>query len=126
MWLQALAEAKALPESELPLAAARYDGPPPPRTWAEKDAAAAARLTQARAALAELGAELKIPVENLMTPDSVRRVLWQPPDPADADTVGAMLTGFGARAWQVGLTREILATAIAEHPSEQAGTDTGT
>ena len=76
---QALRDARELPDTELPAASARYDGPPPPRAWGEKNPAAAARLTQARAALAELAEELSVPVENLLTPDSARRVLWQPP-----------------------------------------------
>jgi len=116
-WLDALQEARDLPERELPAAAARYDGPPPPRAWAEKDPAAAARLSQARSALTELAKELNLPVENLMTPDFVRRLLWQPPADADEAAVEVVLRGYGARRWQVGLTSEILATAIAEHPS---------
>jgi ribonuclease D len=124
VWVEALREARELPESELPPAAARYDGPPPPRTWSEKDAAAAARLAQARTALAELATTLEVPVENLLTPDFLRRVLWQPPA-GGADGVAAMLEGLGARPWQVALTRDVLATAIAEHPSGDARPDTG-
>jgi ribonuclease D len=116
-WLEALREARELPDRDLPAAAARYDGPPPPRAWAEKDPAAAARLAQARTALTELAKELNLPVENLLTPDYVRRLLWQPPDDADATAVSRVLGDFGARPWQVGLTSTILATAIADHPS---------
>ena len=36
-WIDALRQAHDLPESELPPSAARYDGPPPPRTWSERD-----------------------------------------------------------------------------------------
>jgi ribonuclease D len=116
-WLESLREARELPDRDLPAAAARYDGPPPPRAWAEKDPAAAARLTQARAALTELAKELNLPVENLLTPDFVRRLLWQPPDHADESAVARVLKDFGARPWQIGLTSTILATAIADHPS---------
>ena len=98
--------------------AARYDGPPPPRAWSEKDPAAAARLAQARTALAALAEELHVPVENLLTPDYVRRVLWTPPAPAGSRRGRRVPAGeLGARPWQVGLTAEVLATAIADHPS---------
>jgi ribonuclease D len=113
----ALREARELPEAELPTASARYDGPPPPRAWTEKDPAAAARLAQARTALTELAAELNLPVENLLTPDYVRRVLWTPPSPAGVEDVAEVLRELGARPWQVELTAEVLATAIEAHPS---------
>jgi ribonuclease D len=117
-WIEALRTAREMSDGELPHAAARYDGPPPPRAWAEKDPAAAARLAQSRAALQALAEELNVPVENLLTPDYVRRVLWQPPgdDPAAVDQA---LRALGARAWQVELTTEILTTAIADHPVGQ-------
>jgi len=118
VWVNALRTARELPESELPLAAARYDGPPPPRTWAEKDAAAAARLSQARAGLAELAERVDVPVENLLTPDYVRRLLWQPPSPADEAAVRETLRSFGARQWQIELTAALLTEAVAAHPGD--------
>ncbi|MBA2464393.1 MAG: ribonuclease D [Nocardioidaceae bacterium] len=122
-WVAALHKARTLPEEDLPPVGARYDGPPPPRTWADRDPIAAARLTLARAGLKELAEELNLPVENLITPDYVRRLLWEPPidpcdggvgDPGDglADLVGDRLAGFGARPWQVELTRDVLTRAI--------------
>jgi ribonuclease D len=117
VWVEALREAMALTDAELPLAAARYDGPPPPRAWAEKDPAAAARLTQARAALQERAAELNLPVENMLTPDYLRRVLWQPPDTGDRTAVAEALGSLGARPWQVELTADIIAAAVTDHPS---------
>lgn len=111
-WVEAIQAAKALPEAELPTAAARYDGPPPPRTWADRDPAAAARLNQARGEVQQLAAELDVPVENLLTPDYLRRVLWTPPE----DGATAALVRLGARAWQVELTAEIIDRAVAAHP----------
>jgi ribonuclease D len=116
-WVAALREAREMPEAELPTASARYDGPPPPRAWSEKDPAAAARLAQARGALTELAAELNLPVENLLTPDYVRRVLWTPPSPSGVEEVAEVLRELGARPWQVELTAGVLATAIEAHPS---------
>ncbi len=118
VWVEAIRAAREMPDTELPLAAARYDGPPPPRAWAEKDPAAAARLAASRAALQELAAEHDVPVENLLTPDYVRRVLWDPPG-SEVEEVAEALRSLGARAWQVELTAGILAASIAEHPSGQ-------
>ena len=47
-WVEALRVARTLPEDELPPVAARYDGPPPPRAWADRDPVAAARLIDGR------------------------------------------------------------------------------
>ena len=131
-WVAALRTARELPDSELPPMAARYDGPPPPRAWADRDPVAAARLTHARAALKHRAEELDLPVENLLTPDYVRRLLWEPPGAAGsadlADLVAARLTELGARPWQVDLTRDLLVAAIVageqEVKAEQEQADT--
>ena len=122
IWIDALRRARELPDGELPASAARYDGPPPPRAWAEKDPAAAARLADSRAALQELAQQLILPVENLLTPDYVRRVLWQPPG-ADQQAVESALRELGARPWQVELTAGVLAAAIAAHPDNDRSPD---
>ena len=54
-------------------------GPPPPRSWAARDAAAAARLAAAREAVLAIAAEHRLPAENLISPDVVRRLTWEPP-----------------------------------------------
>ncbi|MEV7279228.1 ribonuclease D [Streptomyces sp. NPDC093111] len=114
-WQAAVDRAKALPESELPQPGQPVAGPPPPRAWADKDPAAAARLSAARAAVSTLAEELNLPQENLITPDTVRRVCWEPPAPATPETVAAALTGHGARPWQVGLVTPLLVAALTAH-----------
>ncbi|MBO9520787.1 MAG: ribonuclease D [Nocardioidaceae bacterium] len=114
-WVDALKRARALAESELPPVANRSDGPPQVRAWADRDPVAAARLSTARAAVTALSEERNVPVENLLTPDYLRRVLWTPPEVADADldrAVADELRRLGARAWQVELMAPILAEAI--------------
>ncbi|MBP2585441.1 ribonuclease D [Streptomyces sp. PvR006] len=111
-WQAAVDRARALPESELPQPGQQVAGPPPPRAWADKDPAAAARLSAARAAVSALAEELNLPQENLITPDTVRRVCWEPPTPADANGVAAALTGHGARPWQVELVTPLLVKAL--------------
>ncbi|MFE1550739.1 ribonuclease D [Streptomyces sp. NPDC058718] len=112
-WQAAVDRARALPESELPQPGQQVAGPPPPRAWADKDPVAAARLSAARTAVSALAEELNLPQENLITPDTVRRVCWEPPTPADADGVAAALAGHGARPWQVGLVTPLLVEALA-------------
>jgi ribonuclease D len=111
-WFGALARGRELPESELPLHSRPGDGPPPVNRWADRDPAAATRLQAARVGLAELAAMHGLPVENLVSPDLVRRLMWTPPEPRDGDTVAAALRAGGAREWQVGLTRDLLAEAL--------------
>ena len=72
-------------------------------------------------ALQALAAELTLPVENLLTPDYLRRVLWEPPEDGGADAVAATLIRLGARPWQVQLTAPILSEAVAAHLHEKNG-----
>ncbi|SOC51267.1 ribonuclease D [Ornithinimicrobium cerasi] len=111
-WLAAIRRAVELPEEELPAPPARGDGPPPVRAWADRDPEAAERLTAARAALARLSEEVDVPVENLMTPDTVRRVLWRPPTPPTAGSIEDALAELGARPWQRELVGPVLLAAI--------------
>ncbi|MFD8481933.1 HRDC domain-containing protein [Kitasatospora sp. NPDC059673] len=111
-WLGAIERARAIPENALPSATAPHDGPPPPRAWAEKDPVAAARLTGARAAVAALAEQHHLPAENLITPDLVRRVSWEPPTRPDATSIADALRALGARAWQTELVAPVLAEAF--------------
>jgi ribonuclease D len=109
-WLDALSEARALPDSALPTTPP-YEGPPPPHRWAERDPAAAARLVRAREVVARVAGELSMPPENLITPEYVRRVAWEPP--ADLSTISELLAKYGARPWQRELLADELAKALA-------------
>ncbi|HEY9373136.1 ribonuclease D [Streptomyces sp.] len=111
-WQAAVDRAKALPDAQLPQPGQPLAGPPPPRAWADKDPAAAARLSAARAAVSALAEELNLPQENLITPDTVRRVCWEPPTPGAPDAVAAALSGYGARPWQVELVTPLLVKAL--------------
>ncbi|GGJ77990.1 3'-5' exonuclease [Pilimelia anulata] len=112
VWLDALAEARALPDSALP-GPPTNDGPPPPHRWAERDPAAAARLARCRQAITTTATALNLPPENLTSPDSIRRLAWTPPGEITRDTVAAELRGLGAREWQVKLVAADLAVALA-------------
>jgi ribonuclease D len=108
-WWRAIEQARALPESDLPSPSPATEGPPAVRLWRERNPAAAARLTHARAALARLAEDLAMPVENLVPPDAVRRWAWDPPTPIDPFSVAEALGRAGARPWQIEQAASLLA-----------------
>jgi len=114
-WWAAVERALALrpedyPPRRLPVSTGT---PPPPRAWPEKDPEAAARLEAVRAVVRGLAEEHTVPQENLLAPATQRQLAWTPPRVVDEPSVRAFLAEQGARPWQVDLTAEPLATAIA-------------
>jgi len=91
---------------------ATSDGLPPVRAWRDRNPEADRRLKAAKPAVEEHAGALGMPTENLLTPELLRRVAWQPPEPATADAVGDALTELGARRWQVAQTAHIIADAF--------------
>jgi len=123
-WVEALATAAALDEDDLPSRSPRVEGPPPPRSWADRSPVAAARLRLARDAVAQLADRLGLPAENLLLPDTLRRVVWDPPatrDPAALlDALVDQLAARGARGWQVALGAPVLVEAVLVADAEAA------
>ncbi|NNU28639.1 HRDC domain-containing protein [Isoptericola sediminis] len=114
-WQRAIDTALALPDAELPaIRGPRTDGPPQPRTWADRDPVAARRLDAARAIVAELSDTHDVPAENLLQPDAMRRLCWSPPEPAGAEEIAEFLRGRRAREWQIGLVAERFARGFAD------------
>lgn len=111
-WMGAIARAMALPADELPPSTLASDAPPPARSWGEKNPAAAARLAVLRPAVAAIADEHHLPTENLLAPDTVRRLAWEPPDDASDAVVAERLAGHGARPWQIELTAHPIAKAL--------------
>ncbi len=115
-WLEAIHRARSLPESELPALTLQGVGPPPPRAWADRDPVAAARLAQTREELAAFCEEHRVPVENVLTPDILRRVLWSPPDDPSEAAVGLALSEMGARPWQIKIVAPMIVGALTDNP----------
>ena len=111
-WLSALDRARQVSEADLPVLTPRSDGPPPARAWADRDPVAAARLTHARSVLGDFARARSIPVENVLSPDSIRRVLWAPPPDSTLESVAGALLALGARQWQVEIAGPILEEVI--------------
>jgi len=103
-----------LATDKLPAVRVPSDSPPPPRAWAMRNPEADARLRLAKAGIADVAEELEMPVENLLTPDHLRRVAWAPPAEPTPAAVSEALAELGARRWQVEATAQIIADAFVE------------
>lgn len=118
-WWQAMVEGRA--SKELPRERVPSDALPPPRAWADRNPEADARLKAARAVVEATAEELRMPTENLLTPDYLRRIAWDLPG-TTSDEIAAALTALGARPWQVAQTAQKIAAAFVEaaQPSDEA------
>ncbi|WP_240665735.1 HRDC domain-containing protein [Agromyces sp. LHK192] len=103
-----------LATADLPAIRVPSDAPPPPRGWASRHPDADARLRAAKAAVATIAERLDMPVENLLTPDHLRRVAWRPPADQSVDGIREALAALGARPWQLDATAQIIADAFVE------------
>ncbi len=126
-WVDTLQRVREMSEDELPSRAPRGDGPPHPRTWADREPVADRRFRAARESMLNLAEVHHLPVENLLTPDYLRRLMWAPPatrDLADlADAVRSQLASYGARPWQAELVTGALVGAILAADVEPAEPD---
>jgi ribonuclease D len=112
-WMAAIRRARSLDESQLPeVTGPPAVGPPPASRWPDRDPAAANRLAAARETVNTIAGQRGLPVENLLAPDAVRRLSWEPPDPPAPDAISKTLTSLGARPWQAELTAGPLADAF--------------
>lgn len=107
-WLASVNTALALPKSELPPRHVDTPGPPQPRTWQNRWPDSFARWARVRPGLVTLAEELELPVENLLSPEVLRRLLWEAPATMDAEHLTERLTELGARPWQ----RELVSPVI--------------
>lgn len=120
-WWEMIEVAYAIPEHEWPETRARGEGLPAPRIWKEKFPLAHARLTHARHHVSQLSTTLNIPIENLLTPEYLRRVIFDDGrerknefSAALVDQVKSRLKELGARNWQIDLLSEALAHCLTE------------
>ena len=110
VWIAAAVRAHNLPADELPALKLPVTGPPAPRNWEARNPQAWKRLEFARSQLSAIAEKLGLPIENLMTPETIRKVLWTPPE--SPDELRRTLSEFNARPWQIDIVFPILETAI--------------
>jgi len=115
-WVAAVQRANVIDEADLPPRTIRSDGPPPARSWADKDPIAAERLTATRGELTAYAEERQIPIENVISPDPLRRAVWRPPTKRDEAGFTEALYAYGVRQWQAEIVAPMLARAFEAHP----------
>lgn len=98
---------------DLPPMRVRGGGLSTPRNWKDRHPDAYARFVASRAEVLAIAEDVKVPVENLLTPDILRRLCWEPPGDISAIGISGALTNAGARKWQVEATSERIADSFA-------------
>ncbi|GAA2173466.1 ribonuclease D [Agrococcus versicolor] len=111
-WLAALEAGRAA--EDLPVLRTPADGPPPPRFWRQKRPVAATRLQRARAAVQAIADELSMPNEQLLTPDTLRRLTWDHGAEPSVEAVRNGLAALGARPWQIDATAQRITLAFVD------------
>jgi ribonuclease D len=118
-WLDAISRAVALPEDKWPAMRSNADTLPPIKLWRDKFPEKFAPLSHARALIEGLARANSIPMENLISPEIVRRICWSPPAQSttirDEPAVRLALAELGARPWQIDLIAPYVADALLEH-----------
>ena len=117
VWWRAIVRARDLPDGELPPAKIPATGPPQVRSWAERNPPAYERLQDAKEVLNEHSEQINIPLENLLTPETLRRLCWDPPSSLSTTSVETLLRALGAREWQIALLAGDLAAAFSSSTS---------
>ncbi|WP_296197976.1 HRDC domain-containing protein [uncultured Microbacterium sp.] len=111
-WWEAIERGRA--SEDLPPDRVPSDTLPPVRAWIDRNPDADRRLKSARPVVDAHAESLNMPVENLLQPESLRRVAWEPPAAINAESIGMALSSLGARAWQVDETAQLIADAFVE------------
>lgn len=109
-WISAISDALSLSEDQWPQVRTDSDSLPPLKIWRERFPEKYAPLTHAKAGLSAKAHELSIPLENMITPEYVRRICWNSPK----GSVAQALTALGARNWQIEIVAPILEAALSE------------
>jgi ribonuclease D len=112
-WWEAIAKAQELEISLEP--SEKGNGIPNHKSWERRFPEAHHRLELVRPLVLAMAAELKIPVENLLTPDYLRRVCFEP-----QQDVAKQLGEYGARKWQIDLVTEVIQKGLLDAAQPQS------
>jgi ribonuclease D len=118
-WWEALSlglNTRDLPPTRLPQV-----GIPNHRTWPNRFPDADQRLKNLRPIMSEISESVQVPLENILTPDYLRQLCFEPPQVISEESVAEMLTSLGARKWQVELVSGPLAAGLL-NPAKPAAT----
>jgi len=104
-------------DRELPVMRLATQGIPNHRIWPSKYPAADARLQKFRSVVAEVSEELKIPIENLLTPDTLRQLAWNE-EISSLESISEFLRSLKARDWQTKLLAQRFCSTLLEDERE--------
>ena len=120
-WFEIYKGSLSAPEEELPPMRGSGTGLPAIKIWEAKNPLGYARATHIRAKINELAGQHLMPPENLLSPDSVRRLCWNPPPDSNLESyIQSTLADAGARAWQIGLVASHLVEGLSQTTPWQA------
>jgi ribonuclease D len=138
-WLSVLNEAYDISEENWPEMRARGDSLPAPRIWREKFPIANAQLQHVRRNLTEISEKYSIPQENLLSPEILKRVIFNSGkeevmsySESQVSEIRSRLRELGARNWQVDIVADAVARAkceslpppVAVDPAEESVSET--
>jgi len=105
---------RGLATDDLPAFRSGEESIPPPRSWPDRNPEADRRLRALKPRLQVIADEFTVPLENLLTPEHVRRITWSPPAGTDESSIRRALQELGARPWQIDATAQVIAQAFVE------------
>jgi ribonuclease D len=115
LWITAIEAALAIPSDELPPLKVKGDGLPQIKIWRDRFPEKYIPLSHARSRLADAAAERELPVENLLTPELMRKICWNyGGGSASVSDIASDLASWGARPWQIEITSPILSACLDE------------
>ena len=104
---------RGLATDELPPMRARSGGLSTPRNWKDRHPDAYARFVASRSEMLDVASSVGVPVENLLTPETLRRLCWEPPADQSPTGIAGALHNAGARKWQIDATSARIAASFA-------------
>lgn len=120
-WFETYIRASQLSESEWPQLRSKSDSLPPVKIWKVKFPLAYARMMHARQRLSEIATTNEIPLENLLTPEVARTIIFDNAQEKNYQysqslvaKVETQLRLNGAREWQIEKCAIALAQSLCE------------
>ena len=111
LWVDAIESALKLKPSLLPPATHGHETPPP-RFWAQQNAAAAKRWELARPAVVAVAEQHQLPTENLMTVATLASLVWHDDATYSESGLRDAMTKAQVRQWQQDLLAPVLADVL--------------
>ena len=111
VWWKALSEGTTT--KNLVELRAKSVGIPNHRNWSQKFPEAHARLLTCKHLIAKVAEELSIPAENIVSPEAIRSLCFEPPTPLTAESITARLVEKRVRSWQIAEIAEVLLIGLA-------------